>query len=90
METIYRNVLLLDGKIVNWKTGSTHWDSVESAFNNRQFIQLFKLNPDRFTVASMSADIKSAIDRNNFFVDAEWYKQFELHEDYADKIYSPY
>lgn len=39
----FKNVLLLDGKIVNWKTGATCWDTVEKAFCNRQFITLFDL-----------------------------------------------
>ena len=91
METLYKNVLLLDGKIVNWKMGSTHWNDVDTAFLNRQFVSLFSLiNSGRLTVQSTMQEIYTLQEHQAFMEDIEWFKQFEMHEEYSKYIFSPY
>lgn len=90
MKTIYKNVLLLDGKIINWKTGSTYWDSVDKAFNNRQPEFIWHLNEDRLSVSSTNKLVKSDDENNQWFQDNEFYKQFKIHEDFPSSMFRPY
>ena len=77
---LYQNVLLLDNKIVNWKTGTTHWKNVAKAFDNRQPLHILKENKDNLSVSSKSKLISNIKENNDFFTDNSWYKQFKLHE----------
>lgn len=77
---LFQNVLLLDNKIVNWKTGKTHWKDIDKALNNRQPLYVLKQNKNNLSVRSKSKLINNIEENNEFFNDTSWYKQFELHE----------
>lgn len=86
---MYKNVLLLDGKIINWKTGATHWDSVGKAVCNRQ-PSIIYYNYGVLSVASVEKIITSPTENEEFFSDTTFYRQYELHEDYPKDMFKPY
>lgn len=92
MKKLYKNVLLLDGKIVNWKTGTTHWDCVDKAFCNRQPEFIWYYNEDRLSVSSImnSFDEDNTESINKFFEDKNFHKQFQIHEDFPSGMFRPY
>lgn len=90
MKTIYKNVLLSDGKIVNWKTGTTHWDSVSKAFHNRQPRFIFDMKEGMLSVSSVCKEVETDEENNAWFEDKEFYKQFEVHEKFPSSMFLPY
>ena len=88
---VYKNVLLIDGKIVGWKTGETHWKSVEEATWSRQPMWIFfDEYIEKISVESTSAIVHSDEENNRFFQDDQWYKQFEIHENFSPDMFLPY
>lgn len=87
-KTLYQNVLLLDNKIVNWKTGTTHWKDVNKAFNNRQSLYILNYAQHKLYVKFRKKVVNTLDENNAFFNDSSWYKQFELHENF--NVLKPY
>lgn len=85
------NVLLLDGHIIGWKTGSALWDSVEKSMWNKQLfvaIEIFRsrdpLQKTRLSVRNMRFVCNNVDEHNKAFSDArEFYKTFPIHPEYS-------
>ena len=90
---IHKTVLLLDRQIINWKTGSTIWRTVDDAFRNKQLVWLFDIlanEPERLTVDATSILVNDSEENNRFFECCEWFKQYEIHEKYSEHMFKPY
>lgn len=92
--TLYANVLLVDGKIVNWKTGKHKWTE-ENVFNYRQPLNLcYSLidQPDRITVKSFKFTAKNSKQDDLFHstISREFYMMFDLHEEYPKSMFKPF
>jgi hypothetical protein len=90
---LHRNVLLLDGKIINYRIGTTLWKDVGTAFNNKQHQWVFNIamkESHRLSVDSMSAVVANVQENEEFFDDKEWFKQYSIHEDYGEHMFKPY
>jgi len=85
---MHKNVLLLDGAIINWKVGTRHWPTVQDAFDNRQYLWLFKIPEDRLSVASYTKVVNDLDENNQFFEDDEWLKKYPIHAKF--KGFMPY
>ena len=90
---VHLNVLLYDNMIINWKTGSVVWDSVDKAFNNRQPLWFLKRYLDEGAVPlSVEHEIHicnspeevSAVFQNS----DDFYKKWKLHPRF--NLISPY
>lgn len=91
MSMMYKNVLLVNGMIVNWKISSnTCWDTVDTALCNSQPLKILLNNPDNITVAHEAIEYYSAEEANVIFQDNNFFKQFKIHPDIRDSIFLPY
>ena len=91
MFMMYKNVLLVNGMIVNWKISSnTCWDTVDTALCNSQPLRILLNNPDNITVAHEAIEYSSAEEANLIFQDNNFFKQFKIHPDIRDSIFLPY
>ncbi len=91
MSMMYKNVLLVNGMIVNWKISSnTCWDTVDTALCNRQPLKILLNNPDNITVAHEAIEYSSAEEANVIFQDNNFFKLFKIHPDIRDSIFLPY
>lgn len=88
---LYANVLLLDGKIINWKTGEKTWED-ERYFNNRQPISKLMGKFDRLSSETFKFTANNSNENKLFFesYSKEFYQMFELHEDYSKSMFKPY
>lgn len=88
---LYANVLLLDGEIINFKTGQHSWEDGKWN-NNRQPIKLVIENEDKITSQTFSKVVKTIEENNSFFENEakEFYKKFKIHEKYPKSSYKPY
>lgn len=90
---IYANVLLLDGKIINWKTSrATCWDSPFTAFSNRQPMAAIKADPERLSVSNKIFEFESKAANKEDFQDniKDFYMGFEIHPDFPEGMFRPY
>ena len=93
--TIYVNVLLSDGKIVGWKTGQTHWSTVQRALCNRQYLTLL-LNEEeagkKLTVQSACLVCNNSEDNNFVFTvfSEQFYRKYPMHPGIIGKMLLPY
>ncbi|SNR95993.1 hypothetical protein SAMN05446037_1002101 [Anaerovirgula multivorans] len=73
------SVLLLDGKIYNWKIGNQWWE--DPAYVKVRLSDYIE-KKDRFTVKNKAFQVNNDFEHNRIFEhDAkEWFKQFEIHE----------
>lgn len=81
------NVLLLNDKIINWKTSSTgvEWKSVSDALMNNQpgiVIKAIKSSPDTLEAHCKEYVCNNKEEFNRVFeeLDSEFYKQWSIHE----------
>ena len=87
-KTLYANVLLLDGNIINWKTGDRSWEG-GNWINNRQplsiVVECATGDPERLQSETFSAVVYNDDQNQLFFADTskEFYKMFELSERYG-------
>lgn len=82
--TIHTNVLLLDGMIINWKTGRMHWETVSDSMIHRQPHGIIMNNQDKeLEVDSMSFVCNNSKENEIIFEhkSKEFYKMYELHPD---------
>ena len=90
MATLYVNVLLVDGMLVNWKISSTCcWDTVETALCSRQPLKVLLDNPDKVTVAHEAITVSSVEERSKVFRDTQYFTQFKIHPAVQDIILLP-
>ena len=90
-KTLYHSVLLLDGKIIGWKTANYGWDTVEKALCNRQAVNLIlTATREQLSVACESAVVNDTEENNAFFDDKAFFERFPIHEDYPDFMFRPY
>ncbi len=90
---LYKSVLLIDGKIANWKIGANGWKSLGRAFRNRHhssIIDMSTIDPSRLGTECVGYVVNNHKENNEFFRDRNWFKQFTIHEQYKDKILSPF
>jgi hypothetical protein len=90
---IYANVLLLDGKIINWKTSrTTCWDSLLTAFLSRQPMAAIMADPERLSVDSKALEFESTAENKEDFIDdlGGFYREFEIHPDFPENMFRPY
>jgi len=82
------NVLLLDGEIINWKTGTTSWEGY-NWINSRQQVNLIRSGGEIHSEV-LEKNILSEDQWDKFFeVDSvEFYKQYKVHEKF--KGFKPY
>lgn len=74
------SVLLLDGKIYNWKIGNQWWHDplmVKMRFSDMEYSR-----EERFTVQNKSFTVNNDEEHNEAFatVARDWFKQFEISE----------
>ncbi len=84
--TIYCNVLLVDGKIVNWKTGQTRWSSVDKAMCNRQPLGLLlKANEEGKGLTVAHTSFECTCEGHNEYAFGpfaeEFYRGFKIHDE---------
>lgn len=87
----YANVLLLDNMIVNWKVGKTHWNTVDRAFCNTQFLWVIKkANSDALEVKSKEFICATKEERINVFEERaeKFMKQWKIHPKFTG--FDPY
>ena len=89
MSIIYRNVLLVDGMLVNWKVGRGCWYSVNAALVYRQPIKVLLDNPDSVTVTHEAIETSSVEEVAAVFQDTSFFKQFKIHPDVLGSIILP-
>lgn len=82
---LYASVLLFEGQIVGWKTGTGHWDSVNSAFCSTQAClvsDMFYLRKSDFSVDSIEFKACNSKDNERFFeeISHEFYDKFSYHK----------
>lgn len=89
---LYANVLLCNGKIINWKTGTRSWEN-NKWLESRQPLK-FILNEDNIIESKVISETVYNGEENSLFFEKtsiEFYKQFEIHEDYlTDTMFEPY
>jgi len=85
---LHKSVLLIDGKIANWKTGKKVWDTLSAAWSSRQPLWSVKEEHDSIEVHHTSKEVHSTEENNAFFNDHEWFKQWPIHERF--KGFKPY
>jgi hypothetical protein len=88
-KTLFKNVLLSDGKIINWEIGTTCWDSVDKAFCSRQPLKLLE-ELGQLTAQYESCVVHSAEENNAFFQDEAFFRQFPIHEQFPKFMFRPY
>lgn len=93
---LYANVLLLDGKIINWKTGDRSWGGRRWA-TSRQPLNLIICNGEAICEERLQSEVFCVtvfddIQWNNFFeyTSKEFYKMYEIHESYSKSMFRPY
>lgn len=87
--TLFANVLLRDGKIINWKTGKTSWEN-GNWINSRQPINFISSDYD-LRSETFKKVVNSVFENNLFFENAkEFYKMYEIHELFPDSMLKPY
>lgn len=88
---LYANVLLLDGKIINWKTGTKNWEESGWVSSSQPLFIFQNLENDlRSEVFKFTANNTN---ENNLFFEKtakEFYKMFEISELYPDFMSKPY
>lgn len=75
---VFASVLLLDGKIYNWKIKNTHWvDPQEVTMGYSDFDRI-----DRMEIKWTSFTVNNSFEHNLAFSyhAKEWFKQFEISE----------
>lgn len=77
---VYASVLLLDGKIYNYKIGEDYWKhplEVKMRFSDFEKI-------DRMTVEHTYFEVNNVEEHNAAFkvLAREWFKSWEIHEDH--------
>ncbi|UUV46038.1 hypothetical protein [Bacillus phage vB_BanS-Thrax3] len=76
---VYASVLLLDGKIYNWKIGNRYW---ESPFHVKmRYADFDKI--DRMEVHHTSFTVNNSTEHSYAFevLSRKWFKQWDIHED---------
>ena len=90
--TVHANVLLLDGKIINWKIGDANW--VDSKWvRNRQPDIAYCVGFYERVEAQVFAAIVNNVNENQLFfnkIAIEFFKMFEISEYYEDSMFLPY
>jgi hypothetical protein len=90
---LHANVLLLDGKIENWKTGGTKAEAEFWPFTTRwkvnrmrlvDYGQYESLDVGDYTVESKTWMVNNNQEHNDVFMAhaSEWYRQWEHADDY--------
>jgi hypothetical protein len=90
---LYANALLLDGKIINWKTSkTTRWKDLADAFLSRQPMIAIKADTARLRVKSKVFEFESSSEnKENIQKDIEdYYGQFGIHPDYPKGMNHPF
>ena len=87
-KTLYANVLLLDGKIINWQTGKRTWENGKWVSSRQPLdivIECADKNPDRLQSETFSAVVNNHSEHAHFFnhTSVEFYKMFELSDRYS-------
>ena len=79
---VFASVVLVDGKIVNWKTGNTRWTKANYANFSQPYI-VYDENVE-ITIRSKSFIVKNRKQHNHAFevLASRFYSQFKLHEGY--------
>lgn len=88
---LYANVLLLNGKIINFKTGSKSWEGEKWIGSSQPLFIFHNLENDlRSEVFPFIA--RDTNETNLFFekTSKEFYKMFEISELYPDFMSKPY
>lgn len=87
---LYANVLLLDGKIINWKTGSTSWKN-DGWLSSSQPLWVFQEECD-LQSKTIFFEANNDDENNKFFsvTSKDFYKKFEIHESYSKSMNKPY
>lgn len=82
---VHASVLLLDGKIVNWKVGKKVWRTVMGAFWSRQFIWLMEVDGDRLSVDYLSFPCDTSEEISEVFeIKApKFLSRYKFHEKYS-------
>lgn len=89
---LYANVLLLDVKIVNWKTGTSSWENGKWVMYRQPYFVLEELDINRLTTETFTKAVFSTNENNLFFekTSKDFYKMFTLHEKFQDNMFKPY
>lgn len=77
---VYASVLLLDGKIYNYKIGQNHWEHpAEVKMRLSDFNKI-----DRMTVEYTYFEVNNDEEHNAAFevLARDWFKNWEIHENY--------
>ena len=94
--TMHANVLLIDGMIINWKTGEKSWETEEKWIMNRQPLdRLFKANerdPNSITSQVLTNIIHSDEEHDIFYeeIAVNFYRQFKIHPDFSKNMFNPH
>ncbi|MED1955115.1 hypothetical protein [Brevibacillus centrosporus] len=77
---VYASVLLLDGKIYNWKIGQDHWKHPHEV--KMRYSDFDKL--DRMYTQYAWFEVNNDEEHNRAFevLAREWFKQWEIHENH--------
>ena len=85
---VFASVILVDGKIVSWRTGNTRWTKDNYSSSNQPLI----VYRNKITIRSRSFMVKNREQHNNAFeiLTKRFYRQFDLHKWYSSNMAKPY
>lgn len=93
---VHANVLLIDGMIINFKTGTKAWTTEAEWITNRQPLdRLFKANdrdPNSITSQVLTVTVHSDDEHAMFYRETavNFYRQFEIHPDFSKNMFNPH
>lgn len=90
---LHANVLLFDGKIINWKVGTTCWnDDAWIMYRQPAIVCKHYLHPERFSADVFTMAVFNDNQRNYFFrtVAEEFMRMYDIHEQYSSNMFLPY
>lgn len=89
---LYANVLLLDGEIINWKTGQKNWENGRWISSRQPVNLLIGVVDSRLESYTFCVEVNNTVENNIFFASTskEFYKMFEISEYCRNHLITPY
>ena len=88
---LHANVLLLDGEIINWKTGMTSWEDGKWVNSKQPLNIVLKVDRGRLKSETFSKIVNNYKENNTFFekIAVNFYKTYEVSERYSNSMFRP-
>jgi len=93
---LHANVLLIDGMIINFKTGLKAWTTEPEWITNKQPLdRLFKANdrdPNSVTSQVLTVTVHSDEEHDIFYRETavNFYRQFKIHPEFSKNMFNPH